>query len=631
MLRFLPSVSFAILPILTGALAAQQAPFAAAAIFGDHMVLPAAQAVPVHGFGTPGREVVVEPSWGDAVRTRVARSGRWSLELRTPARGESGWLTLTSGDERQQIDDVLFGDVWLASGQSNMEWKLESCDGAEQDAAAAKLPELRVFTVERATGDTPAKDVRGEWVVCTPATAPKFTAVGFYFARELLRRGKGPIGIVDSSWGGTVCQAWTSAPGLARFPEFADQLIAQSKGTAKKLVAARRELFFEQLEEAFQPLHTTEVTLPERWSQAGLDGFDGAVDYLRELQLPDDLVGVELVLELGAIDDMDVVFWNGKAVAGSRRDGVWNVPRRYVVPAEANTTGAVSLRVCVIDTGGEGGFTGRPEQMKLSRKDAPERAVPLAGSWQRARRASLSSLPKWPRSNGGPNRPAVLWNGMVQPLLPFAFTGAIWYQGESNRSNPEQYSRLFPAMIRDWRRAIGASLPFYFVQIAPFEYGKDGGALTARLRAAQAAALQLPGTGMAVTLDCGDPRDIHPRNKAPVGERLARHALAQHYGEAVDAMGPVARSARRLDDTLRVTFDEQGELQLRHGGDGFWIAAQKGPWYRAEASVEGRTVVLRSADVPEPVRVRYAWSQAPKWTLADEHGLPAPPFSMQAR
>lgn len=625
MLRFLLTLSFA-----CAVLSSQEPSFRAAQIFGDHMVLPASQSVPVHGFGPPGQEVVLQPSWAAEVRTRASRDGRWNAEVRTPARGESGNLVLVCGKERQQVDDILFGDVWLASGQSNMEWRLESCDGAEEAAAAATLPSLRVFTTDHQVSDSPAQDVRGEWIVCTPETAPKFTAVGFYFARELLRKGKGPIGIVDSTWGGTVCQAWTGVKGLARFPEFADALMAQSKGTSSKLLAARRELFFEGVAKAAQPAEWTDVTLPEVWSGSGLGSFDGVVDYVREVELPADFVGKKLRLELGAIDDMDQVYWNGRKVAGSERDGVWNVARRYTVSEDANTSAKVQLRICVIDTGGEGGFRAKAEDMRLS-LPGTEQAVPLAGPWKRGRRVAMSALPPWPRSNAGPNRPAVLWNGMVQPLLPFAFTGVIWYQGESNRSNPEQYSRLFPAMIADWRRAMGREVPFYFVQIAPFGYSKDGDDLTAQLRAAQAAALQLPSTGMVVTLDCGNPRDIHPRNKVPVGERLARHALADHYGESVDADGPVARSVRRLGDTLRVTFEEQGRLQLMHGGDGFFVAAENGPWHRAEAAVEGRTVVLRSAKEPKPVRVRYAWSAAPKWTLVDEHGLPAAPFTMRAR
>ncbi len=573
--------TLAILVLTLSALPAQEAPFRAAAIFSSHMVLPAAQSVPVHGFGPRGAQVVLEPSWGGAVRGSVGADGRWRIDVVTPARGASGSMTLTCGALQQKVDDVLFGDVWLASGQSNMEWRLEQCDGASADAAAANLPELRVFTTPNAVSDRPAEDVNGEWVVCTPETAPRFTAVGFYFARELLQRGKGPIGIVDSTWGGTVCQAWTSARGLAGFPEFADALAAQQNGMSEARIRAQRELFFEALAEAAPSGTAADVTLPERWSQVGLGSFDGAVDYVRRMALPQELVGEELVLELGPIDDMDTVFWGGERVAGSERDGVWNRARRYVIPASANVAAAVELRLRVVDTGGEGGLTGSADQMKLYREAQPDMAVALAGDWRRERQVALGSLPRWPRSGGGPNRPAVLWNAMVAPLLPFPFAGAIWYQGESNRNNPDQYARLFPAMIEDWRRAMGGPLPFYFVQIAPYFYGKDDALLTPRLRDAQAAALQLPDTGMVVTLDCGDRGDIHPRNKLPVGVRLARHALAQRYGEDLDAEGPVARVALQRGATLRVAFAEQGALRLANGGDGFFIADADGTFHPA--------------------------------------------------
>ena len=615
---------------LCAALSAQAPSFRAAGVFGDHMVMPAGTVAPMHGFGPSGAEVVAKPSWGAPVKARVDDRGRWSLQLPTPARGERGAVELVCGDASQQLRDVLFGDVWLASGQSNMEWRLSQCDGAAEAAAGADLPELRVFTTQNATADVPAEDVEGQWVVCTPETAPSFTAVGFYFARELLAEGKGPIGIVDSTWGGTVCQAWTSAAGLADFPEFADQLEKQRRGVSADELASRRAAFFEALRALDAPREMTKANLPERWSQVGLGSFDGAIDYVRTLELPAEFVGRDLDLCLGAIDDMDTVFWNGRRVAGSEREGVWNQPRRYRIPAAANNVAKVELRLCVVDTGGEGGFAGGPDGMRLELVGA-DRSYPLAGAWMRGKRAAMSDLPAWPRSNGGPNRPAVLWNAMVEPLLPFGFAGAIWYQGESNRGAPDQYARLFPAMIRDWRRAMQSELPFYFVQIAPYGYGGDGDNLTARLRDAQAAALQLPRTGMAVTLDCGDPRDIHPRNKVPVGERLARHALSQCYGEVLDCDGPVAREARRLGDSLRVTFEEQGRLELRGGGDGFWIAGEDGAFHAASAAVDGRTVVLRSDEVPAPVQVRYAWSAAPKCSLFDEHGLPAPPFSMRAR
>lgn len=622
-----PVVSLSLLATLS----AQADPFRVAAIFGDHMVLPAATSAPVHGFGPPGATVSLRPSWGAEVQARVGANGRWSAPVQTGARGAGGSMELICGATRRAVEDILFGDVWLASGQSNMEWPLHKCDDAKSAAAAADLPTLRVFTAARATSDVPAAEMSGEWVVCTPERAPSFTAVGFYFARELVARGKGPIGLVDSTWGGTVCQAWTPKEGLADFPEFAAELAEQEQAVAADDVAARRAGFFRALRALDAPTETQPATLPERWSQVGLGDFDGAVDYVRAMELPRGLVGRDLVITLGPIDDMDTVFWNGQRVAGSEREGVWNRPRRYVVPAARNTTTAVELRICVVDTGGEGGFTGAASQMTLAPAEGDGEPVSLAGEWRRGRRAPLSALPAWPQSSAGPNRPTVLWNAMIAPMLPFAFTGSIWYQGESNRGDPDQYARLFPAMIRDWRRAMKLELPFYFVQIAPYGYGGDGDNQAARLRDAQAAALQLSRTGMAVTLDVGDARDIHPTDKLPVGLRLARHALSQHYGEGGDRDGPFARSARREGAALRVTFEEEGTLVLKNGSDGFFVAGAEGAFHPATATVQGKAVLLRSDAVAAPVRVRYAWSAAPDWTLCDEHGLPAAPFAMKAQ
>ena len=614
------------------ALTAQSSGFRTAAIFGDHMVLPASAPAPLHGFGVAGAEVVVTPSWGSAVRAKVGVDGRWQLTLPAGgARGKQGSITLTSGGVRQTIDDILFGDVWLASGQSNMEWKLRQCMDAEAAAEAAALPDLRVFTVAHATSDQPADDVRGEWVVCTPERARSFTAVGYFFAAELLAAGQGPIGLVDSTWGGTVCQAWTPAEGLAEFAEFSDEIAAQAQSSGDDEIAAQRAAFFAALRATPTASETTSVTLPERWSQGGLDDFDGVCDYTRSLTLPPALVGHALQLSLGPIDDMDTVFWNGRRVAGSEVDGRWNKPRRYRVPAEQNQSVDVELRICVVDTGGEGGFTGNAAQMSLGRADGQGVNISLDGAWRRGVRAPLSALPPWPRSANGPNRPTVLWNGMIHPMLPFPFTGAIWYQGESNRNNPDQYARLFPAMIEDWRRAMGRELPFYFVQIAPFAYRGDSGDLTARLRAAQAAALALPRTGMAVTLDVGDAKDIHPRNKQPVGARLARHALADWYGQSIDRDGPIAAHARRVGGALRVTFEESGELKLVNGGRGFEVAGDDGVFHAATAAVEGLEVVVRSDAVAAPSQVRYAWSAVPPWSLCDDDMLPAPPFAMRVR
>ncbi|MCB9878421.1 MAG: hypothetical protein H6835_12550 [Planctomycetes bacterium] len=613
--------------------------FRVAPLFGSHMVLPAARAVAIHGFGTAGAEVTVEPSWGAPVRGLVRGDGRWSLDVETPANGEHGALRLTCGAAAIALDDVLFGDVWLASGQSNMEMPVGRVNGWngvtewEREVAEADWPELRVFTAQKQTANQPATDIAGEWVVCTPETVPYVSATGYFFARELLRAGRRPIGLVVSSWGGTRVQAWTSAHGLAPFEQYAGELASVRLDTDEALLEARRDAYWDAIAAAIPNATPVDVQLPEKWSQSGLGEFDGAVDYRRTIALPATLRGHDLWLELGAIDDMDAVTWNGAEVGGMKRDGAWNTPRRYKVPAARTGDEQVELCVCVVDTGGEGGFGGDAGSMKLSRCDGQGEAVPLAGTWQRYLRAGDKGLPKWVRAGASPNRVTVLWNGMIEPLLPFPFRGAIWYQGEANRGEADVYAKVFPAMIRDWRRAMGQpELPFYFVQIAPFDYGKEGNGLTAELREAQAAALALPHTGMAVTLDCGDARDIHPTLKQPVGQRLAYAALADCYGERRPACGPSARDAVRDGAALRVRFAPgHGGLKLEHGRDGFVIAGADGVFVAAEVRIDGDELVLSAASVAAPVQVRYAWAPVPKWSLVGGTGIPAAPFRLTAR
>lgn len=603
------------------------------------MVLPAKRAVAIHGFGPVGAEVTVAPSWGDPVVGRVRGDGRWSLDVPTPASGERGSLLLRCGGAEIALDDVLFGDVWLASGQSNMEMPVGRVGGWNgvtdhaREIAEADWPELRVFTAQRQTANEPIADIQGEWVVCTPATVPHVSATGYFFARELLRAGRGPIGLVVSSWGGTRVQAWTSAPALAKFERYAGELTSVRLDADQAVREAQRDAYWDAVAAAIPNATPTEVHLPETWSQGGLGDFDGAVDYRRTIVLPPSLRGHDLWLELGPIDDMDVVTWNGVEVGSMRRDGAWNTPRRYQVPAARTDVEQVELCICVVDTGGEGGFGGDAAALKLSRCDGAGDIVPLAGTWHRHLRAGAQGLPKWVRDGASPHRVTVLWNGMIEPLLPFPFRGVIWYQGESNRGEADVYAEVFPAMIRDWRRAMGQhELPFYFVQIAPFGYQKDGDGLTAKLREAQAVALALPHTGMAVTLDCGDEHDIHPSLKQPVGQRLAYMALADCYGERRIARGPLVREAVRDGATLRVRFAEgHGGLKLEHGGDGFVIAGADGVFHAADVRVTGDELVLSARAVAAPIYVRYAWAPVPKWSLVGGTGIPAAPFRSTAR
>lgn len=608
-----------------------------APLFGDHMVLPPDTKVVVHGTGTAASEVTVAPSWAPPVQATVAADGGWQANVTTPARGVAASLRVSSGAEVIALEDLLIGDVWLASGQSNMEMPVgkiggwQGVDHYEQEVQAADYPQLRVFTAERQTSDQPTHELRGKWQVCTPEVAASFSATGYFFARDLVKAGKGPIGLVVSSWGGTRCEAWTRAFGLRELPEFAAQLEQLQNGDSQQSLAERRAAFLVAADKLI-PSAPSKVTLPQPWSASGLADFDGVVDYARTMALPQSFRGQQLRLQLGAIDDMDTVYWNGERVAGSERSGVWSTPRDYTVAAAHTDVETVELVVRVFDTGGEGGFTSEPAQMRLSvvGKDAVT-SLPLAGTWRRTVRGAIGKLPQWPSSGGGPNRPSVLWNGMIEPLLPFPFTGCIWYQGESNRNLAEQYRELFPAMIRDWRTVFGREVPFYFVQIAPFGYRQDMGE-TAALRDAQAAALQLPNTGMVVTLDCGDARDIHPQAKQPVGARLALLARHHHYGDDVVCSGPRAVAATRSGAVVRVRMAaERSSLALLHYGAGFELAGSDGVFHPATASLEAGEVVVTATGVGEAKMVRYAWKAVPEWSLANALGLPAQPFLLEVR
>lgn len=631
------------LPVFAVSLLAQEAAAPAATpattfrtmrLFGDHMVLPPSEAVPISGFGEPGAAVSMRGSWGASADAVVQADGKWRANLATPERGGPFEVTLRSKAAEVVLHDVLIGDVWLGSGQSNMEMPVGNYGGWQggvlnwqQEVATANHPQLRMFTVSRVTSGVPLDDVAGEWMVCSPATAGSFSASAYFFGRELLQRGKGPIGLVVSSWGGTVCEAWASERGLQPFPEFASALAATKPNPKAMTPAQAAAAFWRAVPNEPAAPQGQLVDMPELWSKTDLASRDGVAFYERSVTLPRGLMGQELWCDLGAIDDMDTVWCNGTRIGGMEQDGAWSTPRRYRIPAELAQKENLDLRIRVLDTGGEGGFSAAPAALSLRAVSGENLQVSLAGKWTRKLGPEMKDLPVWPRDGGGdPNRPAVLWNAMMAPLVPFPFTGAIWYQGESNRGRAEQYARLFPAMIADWRRAFGRELPFYFVQIAPYAY-QQGDVLTAPLREAQAAALKLPHTGMVVTLDVGEARDIHPKDKQSVGQRLALQALRDHYGMDVVADGPRPKGLTREGRAVRIEFSSVAGGLLSEGAvKGFELAGADGVFHAATARIDGATVVVQSDDVAAPVQVRHAWAAVPDCSLRNGAGLPAWPF-----
>ncbi len=651
--RFARTCTISVLMLLTVSISGVYADIRLPAVIGDNMVLQRGEKASIWGWADPGEEISVHVSWNSSQRRVVADgNGRWQFRMETPKAGGPYEMTL-AGKNTITLRNILCGEVWVCSGQSNMEMAVRDVANGEQEIAAANLANIRLFTVQKKIAETPQADCVGQWTPCSPQTVAGFSAVGYFFGRHLHKELNVPVGLINTSWGGTVAEAWTSDRTLEKMPEFKTLMeeIAQSRANPDASMKKYQEEM-EQWQQKIQSAGTQdkscvapdlddsgwqEMELPVLWEQAGLANFDGLVWFRKTIDVPESWAGKEAVLELGPIDDMDTTWVNGVKVGAHMEPGQWLVARQYKVAAGIIKAGRNVIVVQVLDTGGGGGIYGQAEQMRVKLAGAgADAAISPAGKWRykvSSDMASMPPLPKQPTWVNNPNAPTVLYNGMIAPLIPFAIRGAIWYQGESNADRAYQYRQLFPAMIEDWRRSWGGGkFPFLFVQLANFMAVKPepGESAWAELREAQCMTLSQPQTGMATIIDIGDAIDIHPKNKQDVGRRLALWALANTYGrENVARSGPLYKSMKIKDGRVVVRFDHvDGGLVAKGGGPltGFAIAGADRKFVWAEAEIQGKTVVVRSDRVSKPMAVRYAWADNPVCNLYNGAGLPASPF-----
>ncbi|MDA0934514.1 MAG: 9-O-acetylesterase [Planctomycetota bacterium] len=623
-------------------------------VFGSHMVLQRETEAPFFGRTTPGAAIEVRPSWsgGKVFTGRAGADGRFSVRVATPEASGPHTVVIAAGNFVQRLEDVLIGEVWVCSGQSNMDWSIRESANPEQEKAGADHPRIRLLQVADQASAGPQESCRAEWQVCTPDTAYNFSAIGYSYARALQRELGVPVGVISSDWGGTPAEAWTTAEALAEFDEFREEVEElQAMGRDAEAAEARYARAVDAWKDEVAAMDPgfagsdhpvgwavprlddetwEEVVLPAKWSETGLGSFDGTVWYRKDVEIPANWAGRDLILELGPIDDDEQTWFAGASVGAT--DG-WNVARRYRIPGRLVRPGATNVTVRAHDTNGEGGFGGKPEDMRLRVADMDGASIGLAGGWKFRRGLDQKEVPARPRApRPHSHAPSALYNGMIAPLVPFAVRGAIWYQGESNVGRAAQYERLFPAMITSWRDAWGqGDFPFYFVQIAPYQYKKGEG--PAEIRDAQRKTLTaVPNVGMAVTMDVGNPRDIHPKNKVAVAERLARWALHQTYGKAdVVPSGPLVREAKAEGSKLRVTFDHATGLSTRDGKapSHFEVAGEDGVFHPATAAVDDEAVLVESAAVAAPAWVRYGWGEADEPNLQNAEGLPASSFRVQ--
>lgn len=624
-------------------------------LFSDGMVLQREMPIPVFGRATPGATVEVTLA-GSSVAGTADQDGKWLVKL--PAMPAGGPLELrVKGPQERTIRNVMIGEVWVCSGQSNMEWPVNAADDPERDRREANR-NVRMFTVAKASTIEMAEDAVGQWVTATPETVGTFSAVGYAFGKKIQETLHVPVGLIHTSWGGTPAQSWTSRQALAADPELRHYVQSLDRAMAdypaarqeweKQLNAWMEKVFLKDPgnfgEASRWHLPVTEVgdwqlfDVPFVFDQ----GVDGAMWFRRDVELPADWSGQDLTLELGLIDDFDVTYWNGERVGslGPDHPNAYSALRNYPVPGRLAKAGRNVLAVRIFDHFGNGGFFGGPEALRLV-NNATGRTIPLAGKWHvnaeflepGASTEALNQRPPEPMGPGNAWAPTGLYNAMIAPLAPYAIRGAIWYQGESNTGAAVEYRNLFRTMIRDWRRTWGqGDFPFYFVQLANFmaRHDQPTDPNWAWLREAQRMALEEPNTGMAVTIDIGDADDIHPRNKREVGRRLALHALVETYGRSMPRFGPVPFALDFNDGRAKVFFEHVVDgLRTSDGGKpvGFAIAGEDRRFHWAEARIVGTDVVeLTSPAVPKPVAVRYAWADNPAANLTDSVGLPAGPF-----
>lgn len=622
------------------------------AIFGDNMVLQQKSDVAVWGWADAGEKMEVLGSWMKKAETvKTGNDGKWQVKIKTPSAGGPYTLTI-KGSSTITLQNILIGEVWVCSGQSNMEWPLQMTNNAKFEISTASHNKIRLFTVDRVKSAQPKDDCSGQWQVCSPDTIARFSAVGYFFGRQLLQKLDVPIGLINSSWGGTPAEAWTSEMTLVKFnTEYAPiiQKFQNLQPVDPAIAKERKDKLFAQWEQQVAQVDPgtkenwqdpkldtadwKEIELPNPWDNIPeLANLDGIVWFRRITNLPPSWAKIDLELHLGPIDDADTVWVNGIRIDST---GGYTIERKYTIPASALRVGPNLIAVRVVDSGYGGGFRGKEEQMRIGPVGADVQTwATVAATWK-----YKISMPKfevpWPPSGNFDDFnhyiPTGLYNAMVLPLTPFQIAGVIWYQGESNAGRPAEYAKLFPLMVQDWRKAWGiGDFPFYWVQIAPYEHGNSKGAHSAFFRDTQTKCLKtIKNSGIAVIMDIGVEKDVHPRNKQDVGKRLALVALAKTYGQKdIAYSGPMYKKMKVEGQKIRLYFDNiYGGLMATDGQlSDFIIAGADRKFVPAEAVIDGDTIVVSSPQVEKPAAVRYGWTNWVMGTLFNKEGLPASSF-----
>ncbi|MCF3651123.1 sialate O-acetylesterase [Synoicihabitans lomoniglobus] len=638
--RRLLASSLALLFTLSAA-AADSLPFLSP-LFADHMVLQRDKPNRFWGWGETGEAVTLTVA-NQTTSTEVDADGRWEIIFTPPPTGGPYTVSVT-GSQNVKLSDVMVGDVWLCSGQSNMAVSVGFMDGADAVLADSDLPAVRFFDVASHSAYSPTPTPQGEWKVSTPETARAFSAVGFLLGQRLHRELGVPIGLVRAAVGGTAIECWISPRGLAPFAQFAPKLAELERLRHADIPREYGSFLMHWLDdydigqaaetpwsaEELNDDDWTEVQVPTGFDDLGMAEQPGVVWLRKTFELPDPLPAGDARLFLGQVEKMDTSYINGEWVGASS----WvSNPRRHRVPAELLKPGKNVIALRIFKRAGSGGVPANDAGIPFLQL-GDESKVDLAGTWQG--KVSVDATPPHPMPldfENYPTAPIVQYQGMLHPVTGLAIRGAVWYQGEANESYPDSYYDLMPALIADWRDVFGqGDVPFLVIGLPTFMTRSDDPGFTngwATVRDAQWNASRVARrTAFVNTVDTGDPDDIHPRDKRPVGERAALAALGLAYDQTVVWQGPELASIEVVGGAAHVHFNHtDGGLELR--GDtahAFAVAGADRQWHWADVRVAGDTVVVSSPAVASPIAVRYAWQANPVAPLFNGAGLPAVPF-----
>jgi len=606
-------------------------------IFGDNMVLQRDKVNTIWGWSEPGDTVTVQI--GDKTATGTAQADRkWMVKIEPPPAGGPYTVKVT-GKQVAELKNVLVGDVWLCSGQSNMEFMMRQVKNANEELKAANYADMRFFVVGQRSGYHPVDVPSGSWQVVTPETAPRLSAVAYFFGRKLEQELHVPIGLVVAAVGGTPAETWTSVAALHELKDFEPPL-AELKKLADEgapeygnYVNHWYDRYDVGQKEKWQDPKLDDsswktVTLPGGFRDLGVPDTPAVAYFRREITALAKIPDGRNLLRLGVVEKMDTVYINGQMVGGS----AWvENPRNYMLRPGVLKPGKNQITIRVLKTLPDGGFTAKPEEMKIQLAD--NTVIPLSGEWKG--KVSVDARPPQPLPmayQNWPVIPSVLYEGMIAPITPLAITGAIWYQGAANSERAYEYRKVMPAIIADWRHAFGqGDFPFYVVSLPTFKVRsavpvEDAWAETREAQAMTVA--EVPNTCLAVTIDTGEANNIHPKDKAPVGDRLARCALAKQYGKKIVYQGPTVDKVEKQAGCIRLHFAHaDGGLVARSERLGqFQIAGADHKWIWADAHISGDYIIVSTSLVQNPVAVRYAWQANPMATLFNGAGLPAAPF-----